>query len=291
MKTADSRNEGYPPGMYVCYFKPFYTVKNPQYIPIQGGKAIAGFNLNIQGDDTGDNISAYNPIFSELTVVYWVWKNAPKTEYVGFCHYRRFFDFKRNPKFSQGYIRLPEEDIRMVENLPAPDYARLLSDCDIIIPKRIVLPHSLRKNYEVYHYREHYALLRNTLEKLYPDYLGSFDKVMNGTNKLPAYNILITRWDLFDRYCDFIFPLFFQIQKEIKLPADPTQQRVFGYMSERLLAVFIYHHKLKAKEYPLFLFNRNAKKKSLPVYIPGNWIKILNFHMKHLWERLVHIST
>ena len=31
-----------------------------------------------------------NCYYSELTGLYWIWKNDHETEYVGTCHYRRF---------------------------------------------------------------------------------------------------------------------------------------------------------------------------------------------------------
>ena len=43
-------------------------------------------------DNTGKNIAELNSNFCELTVQYWVRHNI-KHDYVGFYHYRRYFDF------------------------------------------------------------------------------------------------------------------------------------------------------------------------------------------------------
>lgn len=59
------------------------------YLPIQVGKA-GKESLGYQGDDIGDNISWKNPSYCELTGAYWGWKNL-QCDYVGLCHYRRYF--------------------------------------------------------------------------------------------------------------------------------------------------------------------------------------------------------
>lgn len=66
-------------------------------VPIQAGRARTGVALDMLGDDTGDNISAENARYGEMTAWYWVWKNYlpehPEVDYIGFSHYRRFLDF------------------------------------------------------------------------------------------------------------------------------------------------------------------------------------------------------
>ena len=59
------------------------------YLPIHVGKA-GKESLGYQGDDIGDNISWKNTSYCELTGVYWGWKNL-QCDYIGLCHYRRYF--------------------------------------------------------------------------------------------------------------------------------------------------------------------------------------------------------
>ena len=60
-----------------------YNLDNvPNYIKL--------FNVN-DLNMTGDNINYLNPYLCELVAFYYVWKNQIKSDYVGFCHYRRFY--------------------------------------------------------------------------------------------------------------------------------------------------------------------------------------------------------
>ncbi|GBR74728.1 protein DUF4422, partial [Candidatus Termititenax aidoneus] len=83
----------------VCTHRQAEFPPNDIFLPIHCGKALSNLDLGIQGDDTGDNISAKNKNFCELTGLYWAWKNLkklyPNVEYVGLCHYRRYLALDR----------------------------------------------------------------------------------------------------------------------------------------------------------------------------------------------------
>lgn len=86
----------------VSYHKPSLLLKNDIMLPIHAGRSVArhpskdgaisdsSYNWlieNMIGDDTGDNISAKNRFYNEVTSIYWAWKNAAKLDnpdYIGF---------------------------------------------------------------------------------------------------------------------------------------------------------------------------------------------------------------
>lgn len=70
--------------------KKFYEPKSNIFIPLHVGKK-GKEDLGYIGDDTGENISEKNPNYCELTGQYWIWKNIKDVDYLGICHYRRFF--------------------------------------------------------------------------------------------------------------------------------------------------------------------------------------------------------
>ena len=83
--------------IFCVYFDRRPVWKSDCVEPIQAGRARTGLDLGMMADDTGDNISAENVRYGEMTAWYWVWKNYlpahPELTHVGFSHYRRFLDF------------------------------------------------------------------------------------------------------------------------------------------------------------------------------------------------------
>jgi hypothetical protein len=78
----------------------------------------------------------------------------------------------------------------------------------------------------------------------YPEYLESYDFIMNG-KILSAFNMFITREAIFKEYSEWLFNILFEVEKRIIISEDSYQRRVFGFMGERLLNVFVFHKKLK----------------------------------------------
>ena len=75
----------------IAAHKPYWMPEEPCYLPVHVGRALhPDIDLGFAGDDTGDNISAKNPHYCELTALYWAWKNLA-ADYIGLVHYRRYF--------------------------------------------------------------------------------------------------------------------------------------------------------------------------------------------------------
>ena len=82
--------------LVACHKADPNIIKNDIYFPIQVGKSLnSELDLGFQCDDTGDNISDKNGSYCELTALYWAWKNIKNVDYIGLCHYRRYFGKKK----------------------------------------------------------------------------------------------------------------------------------------------------------------------------------------------------
>lgn len=220
----------------IATHKPYEFPNDSGYLPIQVGKEISQVNLGILADNTGDNISEKNASFCELTALYWAWKNLSGVKYVGLVHYRRYF-------MGQG-LQLKDKSIASADFLLS-----LLADCDVIAPKK--------RNYYIESVYEHYKhahnvrdldLIRTIIVQKTPEYLVAFDDVMNGKT-LHLFNMFVMKKEYFDSYCEWVFSILFELDKQIDISMyDTYQKRVFGFLSERLFNVWLLKNNLSVKE-------------------------------------------
>ena len=241
--------------VYVCQHKEYPMLDSECVTNIHAGKAISKKQLGIIGDDTGDSISERNASFCELTVLYWIWKNS-KDNIVGLMHYRRFFNFGRRRIF---YLpkKHPESCKITYQNL-----SRIFEEFDVVLPEKNSIRPNIRTQYSEYHYIEDLDLCLDIIEKEFPDMYDTAKETLNA-NKAHLYNMLIARKDIFDEYCHFLFTVLFKVEKTIskKLEKrDKYNQRVFGFLAERLLNIFFNYkqaahgEQLHIKEVPVSLY-------------------------------------
>ena len=220
----------------VACHKPATVMRNEVYMPIHVGRAVSDYKnemADMIGDDTGDNISEKNSMYCELTAQYWAWKNLHDVEYIGFCHYRRFFNFKFTP---QNADVLRNKDMMVVKyHMPMPMYWELIRFMGL----------------------DDFTILLMVLKKKYPEYEQTMIKYLCG-NVLYPKNMLVCRKELFDQYAAWLFDILFECEKHMKPSPYTRAKRSLAYMGEYLLTVYIMHNhlKLKVTSEDLSLMNR-----------------------------------
>lgn len=207
--------------IYVACHKPGKVYQDDIYTPIHVGRAISKWKIEMSsmlGDDTGDNISEKNQSYNEMTAQYWVWKNVPDIEYVGFCHYRRYFDM-----------------IITKDNIDS-----IFKNHDVVL-----LSYSNKESIERSYIRgipfEDYAIFLMVLRKLHPEYeQDTIDYLWN--NKKHKCNMLICKKALFDEYAEWIFGILSECEKYIRMSNYSRCKRVFAYLAETFMPVYFLHH-------------------------------------------------
>lgn len=224
----------------VATHKPDKVYQDDIYTPIHVGRAVSKYKEEMAefiGDDTGDNISEKNPFYCELTACYWAWKNLKNIEYVGLCHYRRYFE----------------------ERITVKNIDRMLnSNYDIILPSAIHLPATL-----FYKFKgltdEDRVIFFKVMEEFYPEYYETaVDYIMNG-NKDYAFNMFFCSWKIFSQMMEFVFGFLSCTEKYVKLQPYTNGRRIFGYFSEYLIPIFCLKHRLRIKEMPIISMLQSEK--------------------------------
>ena len=215
----------------VAAHKPYRMPEDACYLPLQVG-AVGKGGFGFRRDDEGENISARNANWCELTGLYWAWKNL-KADAVGLVHYRRHF--KGRDGIATG-----------------AEVAALLEKADVILPrKRNYFIETTRSQYVHAHHAEDLDVTRQILEERHPEYVKAFDAAMAST-KGHRFNMFVMRRPQFDAYCSWLFDILVELEKRLDISSySPYDARVFGFISERLLDVWIAANGVRFAELPV----------------------------------------
>ncbi|MGX3067253.1 DUF4422 domain-containing protein, partial [Ursidibacter arcticus] len=189
------------------------------YQPIYVGSDLRNDKLDILSDNTGDNISIKNPSFCELTALYWAWKNHffDDVDYIGLVHYRRYFKGK---EISFNGIKIASDN----------ELISHLKNYDCIVPKkRNYYIETIYSHYKNAHFIKDIEITRELIAEKHSSYLPYFDIVMKG-KKLHLYNMFVMNKENTQAYCEWLFPILFELEKKIDITSyDIYQKRVFGF--------------------------------------------------------------
>lgn len=255
-----------------CYHKPAELIKSDIITPIHGGRSLMKKNgmplddqkwmlENMAGDDTGDNISLDNPFYSELSVLYWMWKNPDKLDnpdYFGLMHYRRWFifdnerDIQKQKKIMNGqgwspgcvscfngqdanYFLGSDETIQ-----------KFIEEYDVTVPYyidvRAIGASRVRDIHNFLGFKKRDSeLLYKTIEKFcasHPNWNKAL-KFLNG-HQCSLANMFVMKKELFHEYCDFLFPIISDLKEGFDYSYRSINgNRFLGYCSEILLGLFL----------------------------------------------------
>jgi len=221
--------------IYVATHKAYEFPNLKEYLPIHVGKAGSSLDLGIIGDNTGDNISNLNSSFCELTALYWMWKNS-QADILGLAHYRRYFINQQQ----QFLCSLDLNDFSAKEVIVAKkrQFFKVTKILGIRVSKKVL---SVEEHYFKDHYSSDWQKIRSLIADISPDYLTAFDAVAVNKQGISLYNMIIAHKKILDEYCEWIFKILFAFKEQTDITTyDAYQRRIYGFISERLLNVFLF---------------------------------------------------
>ncbi|MDR1741736.1 MAG: DUF4422 domain-containing protein [Synergistaceae bacterium] len=284
----------------VCYHRNTPRFRSDVLFPIHVGRALASEEAkaamaDMPGDDTGDNISAKNGSYCELTAIYWAWKNPAllgNPDYIGLCHYRRLLGV--SPTLGMYVPGSPILGLRSPIGRGLRTTARLLVRCSVradallgtsfavrkLTNKStaairdacgrydVVLPTAWRQNISRYDFWKANGIesdLVTTLDVVaerYPDMRQHFETTVY-SNSGHYQNVSVMRADLWNEYAAWLFDVLYEVERRIGQDVqkrDAQRRRAYGYIGEYLTDIWLSYKKssdssLSVGELPLFFLS------------------------------------
>lgn len=235
--------------IYIGCFNKKSEIDKPGYYSIQLGSANNKNKICKIRDDLGKNISKKNFTYCELSGLYWIWKNT-KDDVIGLVHYRRFF-YKNI--FTKKSNILSEDDAR-----------KLLNKYDLIIPEEgLLFNKTIYDQYKIHHDINDLELIGTIINEQCPEYNEAFNKVIN-SNYFHPLNMFIGKKYIIDEYCQWLFPILEELENRIDIrKKDKYNQRVCGFLGERLFNVFIVKNNINFTTLPVYNIEQSMFKQSI----------------------------
>ena len=180
-------------------------------------------------DNAGENISNKNNQYCELTALFWMWKNASE-DYIGLVHYRRHF-------------------------LLPPNWAYIMDrhHIDVILPVPLYVAPSISENYKERHIASDWEYLMQYFKNNMSEEYDSAKTFFDGNLYSPC-NMLITRREVLNHLCSWLFPIIDKVVEHGGKKDDLYMNRYPGFISERLITYFF---ESRRDKYKIVYANKN----------------------------------
>lgn len=181
-----------------------------------------GNNIEVEGE----NINHLNRFYSEMTTMYWVWKNYKRSKYVGFCHYRRRFTH---------FIEIESGECQVLEILS--------------------FPFTVFQHYkDAHNYNDFYDIVDLLNEKYGKG--NKYSEYMLHSRTFIPFCSFIMHYDEFESLCEFLFPILFafdhkhnlnmdvdrywaKAEKDFRYDNKGYQCRAISFLAERLISCYM----------------------------------------------------
>ena len=210
---------------------------NTCIVPIQTGRESTGISLDMLGDNSGDNISAKNPDYGELTAWYWVWKNwlplHQECEYIGFTQYRRLPVLSSDNGHYLKHIS-KQGFLKKAEEFTEDNVIKFIGDSDIVAVKKWNTLVSTEWEFTSFIPSEDWLWARKCFTGGNSDKEHLFDSILKKNSARYKCNFIM-KTSLFCEMCSWLFPMLFEFEsKRItdKSKNQPKIGRICAYITE-----------------------------------------------------------
>lgn len=199
-------------------------------------------------DSDGENISYKNDSYCELTALFRLWKHST-AEIQGLCHYRRFLGKRTSLSLEEvgdRYFFRKNQIARFV--IQENNIIKILEHTDVLLARDLFpYPFTAFEDLQRFVYLKDIATMVTVFEEYYPNYIDALREVLSSTN-LSYCNLFIAKKEFIDQYCSWLFPLLDRIERKTDISHyDKNHKRIYGYLAEVLLNVYIKKNRIRFK--------------------------------------------
>lgn len=193
--------------------------------PIQVGAQLTDIRVAESVDSDGENISAKNVNYCELTALYWMWKNklfntaTDVKEYYGLFHYRRMLD-------------ISETDLNDIK----------IKNVDAILPFPMLHEPNAYEHHTRYVKDSDWQAMLQALKELQPVYYEAMDAIFSKPY-FYNYNMIIAKKQVLADYCAWLFPILKRTEELSEPKGWERADRYIGYLGENLMTLYFMYHK------------------------------------------------
>jgi hypothetical protein len=220
--------------------------KLPEYIvPLEVGAADLDLHTGYRRDDEGEEISGRNRYYCELTALFWAWKNC-SAGVKGLCHYRRFLGKLDRPDVYELYL-VPQREAAQ-HLMSEEDILKYMGEYDVILPFPLgPSPMTAKENLLTCVQEKDLTAFEEVLRRRAPEYAETWQQVLMGRH-VSYCNMMIMKQPMFDDYCGWLFRILQEAEAAIGASrAAGNHERVYGYIAELMLNVWVRFHRLRVK--------------------------------------------
>jgi hypothetical protein len=196
-----------------------------------------------RGDALTDRSISATPLlnerWSELSAIYRIWKDGPKSEIVGFEHYRRLFLFKEQTTENREIFIKMEELVNYSEYLWNYKEICLVDAGTIILPKPFDAKMSVFDHYCLNHCTDDWCRILNIINENYPELLP-FVAEQFDDSFFYANNLFISTWGFFSNLCSVWFDILQRFTDAVPIRQGMIyQNRDVSFLAERVFDIWI----------------------------------------------------
>lgn len=175
-----------------------------------------------------------------------MWKNCT-ADIQGLYHYRRFISGIDTPNASEQVV-ISQRGRILANSITEQKILDALSGAAVILcfpysPYPLDSLEDLRR----FVYLKDIKAMCEFMRENYPDYMPSLNHIL-GSEHMSYCNMFIARREFVNDYCSWLFDILGRLEGRISLEGYDTQhKRIYGYLAEVLLNVYIHRHNLRCK--------------------------------------------